>query len=87
MRDAEFNKLVSSLSQVEPQQAPVGAGPRACPRACIKSVLFLGSIIVLEFPKYTTQLMNLANQNSQGTRPKVVGQMSDLIQEFDGKKI
>lgn len=41
---------------------------------------------VLEFPKYTTQLMNLANQNSQGTRPKVVGQMSDLIQEFDGKK-
>jgi hypothetical protein len=41
---------------------------------------------VLEFPKYTTQLMNLANQNSQGTRPKVVGQMSDLIQEFNGKK-
>ena len=42
---------------------------------------------VLEFPKYTTQLMNLANQNAQGTRPKVVGQMSDLIQEFEGKKI
>ena len=39
-----------------------------------------------EFPKYTTQLMNLANQNSQGTRPKVVGQMSDLIQEFGGKQ-
>lgn len=38
------------------------------------------------FPKYTTQLMNLANQNAQGTRPKVVGQMSDLIQEFGGKK-
>jgi len=30
--------------------------------------------------------MNLANQNSQGTRPKVVGQLSDLIQEFPGKK-
>ena len=30
--------------------------------------------------------MNLANQNAQGTRPKVVGQMSDLIQEFGGKK-
>ena len=38
-----------------------------------------------EFPKYTTQLMNLANQNSQGTRPKVVGQLSDLIQEFQGQ--
>lgn len=28
--------------------------------------------------------MNLANQNAQGTRAKVVGQMSDLIQEFEG---
>jgi hypothetical protein len=33
----------------------------------------------LEFPKYTTQIMNLANSNAGGTRPKVVGQMSDLI--------
>lgn len=32
-----------------------------------------------EFPKYTTQIMNIANQNAQGTRPEVVGQMSDLI--------
>ncbi len=40
-----------------------------------------------EFPKYTTQLINLANQNAQGTRPKVVGQMSDLIQKFPGKQI
>ena len=38
----------------------------------------------LAFPKYTTQLMNLANQNAQGTRPSVVGQMSELIQEFKG---
>lgn len=35
----------------------------------------------IEFPKYTTQIMNLANQNAQGTRPKVVGQMSELIEE------
>lgn len=42
---------------------------------------------VPEYPKYTTQILNLANQNSQGTRPKVVGQMSDLIQEFDGRTI
>lgn len=37
------------------------------------------------FPKYTTQLMNLANQNIKGTRPEVVGQMTELIQEFPGK--
>lgn len=34
------------------------------------------------FPKYTTQLMNLANQNAGGTRPKVVGQMSELFPEY-----
>ena len=34
------------------------------------------------FPKYTSQLINLANQNAQGTRPVVVGKMSDLFQEF-----
>lgn len=36
---------------------------------------------VYDFPKYTTQLINLANGNSQGTRPKVVGQLSELIKE------
>ncbi len=25
----------------------------------------------INFPKYTTQLMNLANSNAQGTRPKL----------------
>jgi hypothetical protein len=39
------------------------------------------------FPKYSTQILNLANRNAQGTRPAVVGQMSDLIQEFSGKSI
>ena len=38
-----------------------------------------------EFPKYTTQLMNIANQNSQATRPRHVGQLSELIQEFPGQ--
>src|SRR5437867_8858153 len=33
------------------------------------------------FPKYTTQILNLCNQNAQGTRPSVVGQMSNLVQE------
>ncbi len=40
-----------------------------------------------EFPKYTTQIINLANQNAQGTRPKVVGQLSDLIQKFPGRSM
>ena len=39
-----------------------------------------------EFPKYATQIINLANQNAQGTRPGIVGQMSDLILEFPGKE-
>lgn len=38
-----------------------------------------------DFPKYTTQLMNIAGQNSQATRPPTVGQMSELIKEFPGK--
>lgn len=40
---------------------------------------------VKDFPRYTTQLMNLANQNAQGTRPRVVGQLSELIQECPEK--
>jgi len=40
-----------------------------------------------DFPTYTTQLLNLANQNAQGTRPKIVGQMSELIQHFTGKTL
>lgn len=39
------------------------------------------------FPKYTTQIINLANSDAGGTRPKVVGQMSELIQEFEGHSI
>lgn len=39
------------------------------------------------FPKYATQIINLLNSNAQGTRPSVVGQMSELIQEFDGKSL
>lgn len=39
------------------------------------------------FPKYATQIINLLNSNAQGTRPVVVGQMSELIQEFDGKSL
>lgn len=38
-----------------------------------------------DFPKYTTQILNLANQNAQGTRPRVVGQLSELINECPEK--
>jgi uncharacterized protein YukE len=41
----------------------------------------------LQLPPYTSQILNLANQNAQGTRPRIVGQMSELIQEFDGKTV
>lgn len=40
-----------------------------------------------EFPKYTASILNLANRYAQGTRPPVVGQMSDLIQHFTGKEL
>lgn len=39
------------------------------------------------FPKYATQIINLLNSNAQGTRPAVVGQMSELIQDFQGKSL
>ena len=41
----------------------------------------------LNFPKYTTQLLNLANQNSGGTKPAVVGQLSELINESPEKTL
>ncbi len=43
----------------------------------------LSNALNYDFPKYTTQIINLVNSNAQGTRPNVVGQMSNLIQEFD----
>lgn len=37
------------------------------------------------FPKYASQLMNLANQNAQGTRPNIVGQLSDLFPQYQNE--
>lgn len=45
------------------------------------------NIETVKFPKYVAPLINLSNQYAQGTRPKVVGQMSELIKEFEGKTI
>ena len=47
-----------------------------------EDIQYYNNTINYAFPKYTTQLINWANQNAQGTRPRVVGQMSDLIPEF-----
>jgi len=40
-----------------------------------------------EFPKYAAPIINLANQYAQGTRPRIVGQMTELIQQFTGKSL
>jgi len=39
------------------------------------------------FPKYVTQILNLANQNAQGTRPKVVGKLADIVPEYGGHSL
>lgn len=41
----------------------------------------------IESPKYTKQILNLANQNAQGTRPKVVGKLSELIHKSPEKTL
>ncbi len=58
------------------------------------TVIEIRSLMTAEeigFPKYATPLINLANRFAQATRPKVVGQMSELIKEcpyrdFEGWK-
>lgn len=47
-----------------------------------EDIQYYNDTINYAFPKYTTQLINWANQNAQGTRPRVVGRMSDLFPEF-----
>lgn len=47
----------------------------------------LSNVSQYPFPKYTTQILNIVNNNARGTRPEVVGQMSELIQKFPGKTI
>jgi hypothetical protein len=36
-----------------------------------------------DFPKYSSSLLNLANYFSQATRPHIVGQMTELIKEWE----
>jgi hypothetical protein len=39
------------------------------------------------FPKYVSPLINFANFYARGTVPEIVGQMTDLIQQFPGKSL
>lgn len=39
------------------------------------------------FPLYVPFILNQANRNAQGTRPKIVGQMSELIKEFQREAV
>lgn len=48
-----------------------------------EELILLNGSVSPDFPKYTSQLINWANQNAQGTRPKVVGQLSDLFPEYE----
>lgn len=47
-----------------------------------KELIELNGGETLNLPKYVPQLINLANQNAQGTRPRVVGQLSELFPAF-----
>lgn len=40
-----------------------------------------------EFPKYVSQILNLANYDAQGTRTKVVGQMSELVERSGSRTL
>lgn len=45
-------------------------------------IAFYNNSDTFAFPKYTSQLINWANQNAQGTRSTVVGQLSELFPAF-----
>lgn len=52
-----------------------------------EQIAVLSGAPIYDFPKYATQVINLANSDAGGTRPAVVGQMSELIQEFKGQTV
>lgn len=47
-----------------------------------KEISLLNDSTPLNLPKYIPQIINLANQNAQGTRPHSVGQLSELFPQF-----
>ena len=59
------------------------------------AVLFINNEVIREsligdntkFDLYVPFLINQANRNAQGTRPKVVGQMSELVKDFQRESV
>ena len=43
-------------------------------------IAFLNGVENTPFPKYTSQLMNLANQNAQGTRQRALQHVQSHVQ-------
>ncbi len=61
------------------------------PKISIEEIRKLIAKEKVELPKYASPLINLANRFAQATRPKIVGQMSELIKDcpyrdFEGWK-
>lgn len=52
-----------------------------------KEIQQLLNVPEIEFPKYLSPIINLANRFAQGTRPKTVGQLSELINDFEGENV
>jgi hypothetical protein len=50
-----------------------------------KEIRALLEIEPVEYGKYVGPLINLANRFAGGTKPRVVGQMTELIKEFTGR--
>lgn len=48
----------------------------------LKTLSEIYNINEINLPKYVPQILNLSNQNSQATRPKNVGQLSELFPQF-----
>lgn len=82
--------LILNVKHSEKRATFVGTNPTntmAKIKLSNEDVMRLSNASDYQFPKYTSQIINWANQNAQGTRANVVGQMSDLIQEFDGQTL
>ncbi|SKA96873.1 MjaI restriction endonuclease [Caloramator quimbayensis] len=48
----------------------------------LKTLSEIYNINEINLPKYVPQILNLSNQNAQATRPKNVGQLSELFPQF-----
>ena len=79
-----YNVLQLSLFKKGEVMCYTKMGKEVTMRITIKNeeIIEINGSEEIVFPKYTSQLINWANQNAQGTRPRVVGQLSELFPEF-----